>query len=393
MTDLFNLGSGGTSASSAQYNPQAVSQLGYNLGLGGGGISLPFGQAFNSLVTPQKVYAAESSGDYTGMGAGPTGYPIPSTFSSTPGTSPPAVNNPNPVQQQSTTSYQQQWEQAGHVGTAPVGYHGEGGGGGASQDPLISGANAYISQLNDMLSNGLPAEAAGQQKTAQGIYDYGMSTAGTNKTSSENTVNTSTAKNLKDLGSNIQNLFQSGNVYLGARGAGDSSAANQYAYALTNMGSKQRSAILSDATTRLGQIGDIFNNESARLKSELDTQMGGIASWLANAQNTIKSQIGSIGYQSAQQQSQQAYNLALNAVNNAQATLGSNRAALTQWAANNSTSLQGFIKNLQGVQQTPQWGSVAGMPTVSGGQYNLPAATGYGTTDTQKKDIFGNPVQ
>jgi len=267
-------------------------------------------------------------------------------------------------------------------------------GGGTPQDPLAAGTASYISQLNDLLSNGLPSEAAGQQQTAQSSYDLGASTAGTNKDSATTTVNTATAKNLKDLGTNMQNLFQGGNVYLGARGAGDSSAANQYAFALTQMGSKQRSSILSDATTRLGQISDIYNNQMATLKSGLDTQLGNIASWLANAQNTIKSQIGQIGYQAAQQQSQQAYNLAMNAANNANASLTSNRNALTTWAANNATSTQQLISNLNQVEQTPQWGSVNGSISTNGstgtpslfGSAGGKTITGY---DSQGNPIYG----
>ena len=301
---------------------------------------------------------------------------------------------PPPTPQQSTgTDYQALWQAAGHAGQAPVGYHGESSGGGGQTDPLAAGTASYISQLNDILNNGLPTEAAGQNQTAQSSYDLGASTAATNKSSAETTVNTATAKNLKDLGSNMQNLFQGGNVYLGARGAGDSSAANQYAFALTQMGSKQRASILSDATTRLGQIGDIYNNQMATLKSGLDTQLGNIASWLANAQNTIKSQIGSIGYQSAQQQSQQAYNLAMNAANNANASLTSNRQALQTWAENNSTSTQSLIKNLQAVEQTPQWGGLNGTPTVSGGNTSTPSLFGAaGGKTITGYDSQGNPI-
>ena len=332
---------------------------------GSGGTKLNNPLITNPTSTPNGSYTAPAStnggGSWGGTGStlgvtnqNPVSNPNPA----------PVNNNPNP--------------------TPP------GGGGGASQDPLISGANAYISQLNDMLSNGLPSEAAGQNQTAQSSYDLGASTAATNKSSAETTVNTATAKNLKDLGSNMQNLFQGGNVYLGARGAGDSSAANQYAFALTQMGSKQRASILSDATTRLGQIGDIYTNQMATLKSGLDTQLGNISSWLYNAQNTIKGQIGSIGYQSAQQQSQQAYNMAMTAAQNAQASLTSNRQALQTWAENNSTSTQALIKNLQAVEQTPQWGGLNGTPQVSGGS-TTPSLFG-AAGSTQKYDQYGNPI-
>ena len=317
------------------------------------------------------------------------------------------AQEPTTSQYAGTQSMNQPMSTTNAPNPTPVSSGGTGGGGGApvntntgggtpvqssggQTDPLTAGTNAYISQLNDMLSNGLPSEAAGQNQTAQSSYDLGASTAATNKSSAETTVNTATAKNLKDLGSNMQNLFQGGNVYLGARGAGDSSAANQYAFALTQMGSKQRASILSDATTRLGQIGDIYTNQMATLKSGLDTQLGNIASWLANAQNTIKGQIGSIGYQSAQQQSQQAYNMAMTAAQNAQASLTSNRQALQTWAENNSTSTQALIKNLQAVEQTPQWGGLNGTPQVSGGS-TTPSLFG-AAGSTQKYDQYGNPI-
>jgi len=71
-------------------------------------------------------------------------------------------------------------------------------------------------------------------------------------------------KTLRDLSENVRNSFMAGNVYLGARGAGDSSASNQYAYALTKMGSKQRADIMNNTS---GIMGDIDNREF-KLKSK-----------------------------------------------------------------------------------------------------------------------------
>lgn len=264
------------------------------------------------------------------------------------------------------------------------------------RNQINSGWDSYTNQLNDMLNVGLPNQQAAQQSIAQTSMNQGVADLGAQKASSEQAVQTQQAANLKDLASNVKNLFQSGNIYLGSRGAGDSSAANQYSYAVGKMGTQARGDIQSQVSQRMQQIGDIYNQETGRLKNDYQTRIAGIADWFNQAQNQVRSQIGQAGLgrsQDLQGLSQNIYNQALSAMQSLQAEASNRRQALETWAMNNSKSVQELVSNMQGAQQVPQFTGInAGMPSVdSGGNFQLPAA-GYGATSTQKKDIFGNPI-
>lgn len=264
----------------------------------------------------------------------------------------------------------------------------------SQRNAINSGWDQYTAQLNDMLNIGLPGQQSAQSAIARTSYDQGINTLGSQKASSEQQVQQQQSANLKDLASNVKNLFQSGNIYLGSRGAGDSSAANQYSYAIGKLGSQARGDIQTQVSQRMQQIGDIYNQESGRLKSEYDTRIAGIADWFNQAQNQIRGQIGQAGLgrsQDLQSLSQNIYNQALNAMQTLQAETSNRKQALETWAMNNSKSVQELAQNMQSVQQLPQFSGInAGMPSVdSGGNYTLPAA-GYGATSTKERDLFGN---
>lgn len=259
--------------------------------------------------------------------------------------------------------------------------------------------DAYTSQLNDMLNTGLPGEQSGMQQTAQGSYQQALDQAAAQQTTSTDQVNQQQAASLKDLGSNVKNLFQSGNVYLGALGAGDSSAANQYAYAIANMGTQSRGNILQQANQRIQQIGDIYNTQKSTLSDQLTQQMGSIATWFNNAQNTLRQQLAQAPVQKQSDinnLSMNLYNQALQAAQNVQNQYQSQQSALQQWAMNNSTSTQQLISNMQAVQQMPAFQGIAnpftGQTATTGGASTVTPVGNAGNT-TQQTDIFGNPIQ
>src|SRR3990167_5887827 len=95
---------------------------------------------------------------------------------------------------------------------------------------INKGWDEYAGQLGNILNQGLPGQRTAQEQIAQGAYQGGVNQLGSQKAKSEQELATQKVASLKDLSSNVANLFKSGSVYLGARGAGDSSAANQYAY-------------------------------------------------------------------------------------------------------------------------------------------------------------------
>src|SRR3990167_5681529 len=179
---------------------------------------------------------------------------------------------------------------------------------------ISSGWDSYIGSLDKILNEGLPSQQTAQQGIVQSQYGQGVADLGAQKAEGLTELGRTRAKTeqnqvrtLRDLSVNIRNAFQAGNVYLGARGAGDSSAANQYSYALTKLGSQQRSDIMQQGADIFGEIdarefklGNIYNQEVNRLGSDRDQKLLGIQSWFAEQQNGIRQaqaqgQLGKIG--------------------------------------------------------------------------------------------------
>lgn len=263
------------------------------------------------------------------------------------------------------------------------------------RNTINQGWDFYTNQLNDMLNVGLPGQRAGQEQIVQSSFTGGINQLDAQKASSTRAVESQQAKSLNDLAANVRNLFQAGNINLGARGAADSSAANQYSYAIQKMGTKAWGDILSQVNDRMNQIGDIYNTEVNRLETEKNTRMGQIADWFNQAQNQVRQSIGQAGLgrsQDLQSLSQQIYNRALTAMQQLQAESANRRASLESWAMNNSKSVSELVKNMQTVQQMPGFQGInGGMPQVmSNGQYYVPS--GYGGSSTEKKDLFGNII-
>jgi hypothetical protein len=329
----------------------------------------------------------------------------------------PAVNNVMfPVSSQPTTGGGSSWGSTGGTtgqvaGTSTVnsGFSGSGtstpvpnSGGGPvipsyeeqMKGSINAGWDSYIGQLNDMLNIGLPGQRAGQEQIAQASADSAINQLGAQRDQSTQAVNKQQATSLKDLSDNVRNLFQSGNVYLGARGAGDSSAANQYSYAISKMGTKGRGDILTQANDRMNQIGDIYKSETNRIQSDLTSRMGQIADWFNQAQNQVRSQIGQAGLgrqKDIQALSQNIYNQALNAMQTLQTETANRKSQLEAWAQNNSKSVGELMQNMQQVQQMPAFqGIQASVPQVTA-EGSMFVPTGYGA-NTQKKDLFGNPI-
>lgn len=258
------------------------------------------------------------------------------------------------------------------------------------------GYDQYIQTLNDSL-NGLSGQKDNLINQANSAYDLGNTQLTQQRDQQIQSTQDQQNKSLKDLGSNIQNLFQSGNTYLGARGAGDSSAANQYSYAIAKMGTRERANIQQQATQRLNQVSDTYNQGLKQLEFDKNTQLANIGQWFTDAQNQIKGTIGQAGLakgQDIQRLSENIYNQAIQAMQAVQAEQANKRAVLESWAANNAKDVQGLLANLQSIQSIPTFTGLQGAnPQVnSSGSYGT-APIGFGATDNTQKDIFGNPIR
>lgn len=275
---------------------------------------------------------------------------------------------------------------------------------------IESGYSDYFAQLDAMLEQGLPAQRTAQEELARLQYTGGVEQLQPQLTAGETLLQrqrerteTSQARNLRDLAANLRNAFMTGNIFLGARGAGDSSAARMYSYALTKLASQQRGDIMTQTADVMREIGDremnlqnVYNAEVNRLASERDQKIMSIASWFAEQQNALRGAKAEGALRKGQDLATLSQNLlsaALNQLNFVQQEASNRRAALEQWALNNATSIQQVKANLQQVSQfqptLPQAQPIAGQPTIqAGGGFNVPgyAPIGYGTRRAEEEE-------
>jgi hypothetical protein len=256
-------------------------------------------------------------------------------------------------------------------GVMPVGYGGENPTSNYEDQmraQIEQGYGDYFSSLDQMLTSGLPAQKTAQEDILKSQLAQGMSDLSTQKEQSSAELATqkvkteeNTQRTLKDLAGNIRNMMTAGNVYLGARGAGDSSAANMYSYALTKLGNKQRgdvlsqrNSILNDIADREFKLGSTYNNEKNRLTNDFNSKIAGIASWFAEAQNGIKQMLAQGQLAKSKDMaaiSQQALNYAMQQLQNVQAQYYNQNAALQSWAMSRATDIQSLKANMDAISQ------------------------------------------
>lgn len=82
-------------------------------------------------------------------------------------------------------------------------------------------------------------------------------------------------KTLRDLAQNIRNVLNAGNIYLGARGAGDSSGADMFSFATTQEANRQRGSILAQTSQMLKEI----DMKEADVRSAFEDQMNAVDTW------------------------------------------------------------------------------------------------------------------
>ena len=183
---------------------------------------------------------------------------------------------------------------------------------------------------------------------------------------------------------------------LGARGAGDSSAANQYSYALNRVGSKARGDVMNQTSSSMADIegqkaklNNIVTQETSRLDTELANTKQSISSWLAEQQNSIKQMIATGQLNKSKDiagLTQNALNQAMSAFQTKQQEISNRRSSLESWAMSNANNIASLTQNMQAIGQfTPN------MPTaqsINGGvnmdaQGNMRGLFGYGTSNDE----------
>jgi aminopeptidase N len=203
-------------------------------------------------------------------------------------------------------------------------------------DPIRQGQEAKAQTSFEQANAGLDAERLNNQAT--------LDTQGRKIGEGQTTALTSLADNLR-------NQYMAGNVYLGARGAGDSSAAGMYSYALGRAGTKTRGDVLgqtrqlqSDLADRQASLDRLVTSEKGRIQSEHTGILQDIGNWFAQAKQQI--QMAKAGDKIAM--SKDVLDRALGAIDQAKSSFQAKQDALSQWAMNNSTSLNQLKTNLAG---------------------------------------------
>lgn len=282
---------------------------------------------------------------------------------------------------------------------------------------IESAYGGYFSQLDQMLNEGLPAQKTAQEQLAASQYTGGVSALQPQK---EQQLMTAAAqkeettqqqgKTLRDLGATIRNAFMTGNIHLGARGAGDSSAANQYAYALTKLASQARgdlqtrfATIFNDINNRITNIGNIYNAEVNRLASERDQKIADISQWFATTQQQIAQAKAQGLLEKGKDLASLSQNLltqALGQLDRIQTAAVNKQTALDEWALNQETLTQQAGTNIRNALASgyayPTVPSIVGTPIIDtyGGGLTTPRAYyGYGgpATEEKKKGLFDTP--
>lgn len=278
------------------------------------------------------------------------------------------------------------------------------------RNSINSGYDSYFNSLNSILNQDLPSQRSAQEQIAQSQYQQGLNTLGSQKDMSLNDLSAERAKTegsqgktLKDISSNIRNSMLAGNVYLGARGAGDSSASNQYAYALTKLGSQQRGDVQSqyadiynDINNREFKVKNIYDTEVKNLEQDTNQKMSSIAQWFSEQQSALK-QAQANGQLARGQDlaslSQNLLNNALSQLNQIKTEASNRRASLEEWAMSNSQNINQLKSNFASISsapyaQAPQAQALPGINQQTGGSAQ-PNIFGYGYSNEDRNKLFG----
>ena len=273
---------------------------------------------------------------------------------------------------------------------------------------INSGYNDYFSTLDRMMNEGLPQQAEAQRGIIGSQYQQGVSDLTAQNqldlrdiSNQRGDVKSNQVSNLKDLAENINQLFNTGQVKLGAMGAGDSSAANQYAYALTKLGNKSRGNLMTqsadamkDIDTREFKLKTILNNENQRLSREKDQSLQGISQWFAEQKNAIQQAVASGKIAQGKDLAAlttDALNQAMQAAQQANQYYQNQTGMLQQWALNNSTTIKQAREKMASIAglapNLPQYGGL-GQVDFQSPQVSTSAPVGYGYGRDDKERLF-----
>lgn len=320
-----------------------------------------------------------------------------------------SVKNTGTLNGKVYTDYNQWLAAGGKAPAAPAGNAQADALAAQARNDISSGFDAYFSQLDQMLGN-IPGQQVGQQQVVDNNYNQGVSDVNAQKEASLGDLATSSRKNseqqvksLNDIADNIRSLFQAGNVMLGTRGAGDSSAANQYSYAVSKLGAKQRGDVLAqtrsienDIADRSAKLNNIVTQETAKLKTNRDNAIIQVAQYFQDQTNQLLQAKANGQIQKGQSLaslSNQLLSFAQQQLLQADADYRNKQNSLMSWAESNSKTIGELKNNLAALGQYDVPGVSASQVSVApqfDAQGNISTPTYFGSSPTNEKDkLFG----
>lgn len=191
--------------------------------------------------------------------------------------------------------------------------------------------NNYINEME----SGLGGQKSSMEQVANNSYQQGANSLGTAFNTNKGDLEGYQTKSLQDIGDNLRAMWQQGSRVLGSRGASDSSAAGQYNYAISKLGSKQRGDVMQDVSRRLTNLKTTYDTNLENLRLEKESQVQQIGQWYNEALNNIRGMRAEL----QQQKSEQALNMAMQMLNDARNQAMQRQSLLDSWAVNKAQSL------------------------------------------------------
>lgn len=135
----------------------------------------------------------------------------------------------------------------------------------------IADINSQIAKLNER-ETGYRGQAEDYYNVNRGVLQSGYNVGQTNLARSREKVDLNKSQSLRDLAQNIRNAFQSNQIQIGNRGAGDSSAGNMLKFALGRLQTENRGEVLNqtnqqyrDIQLKQDELQASFGNQIAQL--------------------------------------------------------------------------------------------------------------------------------
>jgi hypothetical protein len=196
----------------------------------------------------------------------------------------------------------------------------------------IQNSMNLLNQREAAAMSNLERETASQRNTLQSNVQMGQEKLGRQRETATRQRN----QGLRELSQNISNAFRAGMNRLANAGAGDSSAANMYKYALGQQEAQNRGQLLSDFNYNIGNI----EMATRQLQKDYETKLAALDNWKQSQAFAIRDRFLSARHDLEQQRAQYGG-----------AYVDQATAQLAQTAAGNLANLSDQVGSAQAVIQ------------------------------------------